>query len=328
MTEVQNIVVDKRTKINCAHSKMVSIHEIKEHPKNANYHDREQVEILANAIKATGWRTPIGVSTRSGYIIRGHGRFAAAKALGLTEVPVDYQTYESDAQELSDLLADNKIADLGQIDYEGVSSILKTLPQDQLLFTGFRDFEIKPLLAAEWIKPALVDMPETLMLTKFGATEEEAQTIRKAIKILQSKQRVDLTDGKCLEMLATFYLENVIQEEKKAAPAEEVKLASSTGPAYKAPKPVKVSAPIPVELNDLAPRTFKIDYIATTLVSGEDATVMQSTDYDRFYTNDKTFIEIARMAKEKKLTVQGSVKRVGKDLWLTALEIVEEKQNV
>ncbi|MFR2694368.1 MAG: hypothetical protein ACLTBV_30990 [Enterocloster bolteae] len=45
---------------------------------------------LAAIIKATGWRQPITVSTRSGLIVKGHGRLAAAKYGKFKEAPVDY----------------------------------------------------------------------------------------------------------------------------------------------------------------------------------------------------------------------------------------------
>lgn len=49
-------------------------------------------------------------------IVKGHGRLEAAKRLGRREAPVEFQDYESEAAELADLLADNKIAELASID--------------------------------------------------------------------------------------------------------------------------------------------------------------------------------------------------------------------
>lgn len=310
---VPNTRPNLRDKVFCSFSKMVPIGDLKEHPKNANRHGREQVEILANTIKGTGWRTPIGVSNRSGYIIRGHGRFAAARALGLTHVPVDYQNYETEAQELADLLGDNKIADLSEIDYEGVSNILKHLPDDQLFMTGFRDFEIAPLRAAEWIKPALCDMPDIICTVRFATSEEQGATIRKAIKLCQSKQPSDLTDGQCLELIATAYLANFVEQEKKILP-----------PAEPVPAIKGVSLEGQVSLPPATPAslkaTFKIQYVAETTLGEEGVTVVKAEETGtRYYTNSVALIELAQAAKKDSYPVTAYVTQTGKDLWLVSL---------
>ena len=50
------------------------------------------------------------VSNQSGYIVKGHGAFAAAAKLGLREAPVEFQDYESMGYELADMEADNIFA--------------------------------------------------------------------------------------------------------------------------------------------------------------------------------------------------------------------------
>lgn len=320
---VKVVPENRRDKVYCSFTKLVPISEIKEHPRNPNHHDREQIEILANAIKATGWRTPIGVSTRSGFVIRGHGRFAAAKALGLTEVPVDYQTYDSEAQELADLLADNKIADLGQINYESVSGILKAMPEDQLAFTGFREFEITPLLMAEWIKPALAEMPESLIQTKFSCNEIETAAVRTAIKIIQSKSASTLTDGKCLEILANHYLGKTITLEQQEAQAVEKKLSEDV-PKKLIPQITK-DAPATALVDTVgAPRIVKVERVTSTLWQDIDAHVIVAEENGgRYYTSDESVVASARSAQEKKLSVKLRVDQKGKDLWVTSLELVE-----
>ena len=75
----------------CAHDKIVQIKELRENPLNPNKHPDDQIRALAAIIKATGWRQPITVSTRSGLIVKGHGRLAAARYGKFKEAPVDYQ---------------------------------------------------------------------------------------------------------------------------------------------------------------------------------------------------------------------------------------------
>lgn len=316
--------VNNRHKVFCSYSKMVPISEIVEHPKNANNHGREQVEILAHAINATGWRTPIGVSKRSGYIIRGHGRFAAAKALGLVEVPVDFQDYETEAQEVADLLADNKIADLSEIDYEGVSNLLKSLPQDQMLFTGFRDFEIAPLLLAEWQKPALVEMPEQILSVRFSTTDAQGETVRKAIKVCQSRETADLTDGECLEKIATWYLSGVIAQEAKVAVAS-TSLASDV-PVRKEKKAPKAAAEtIPFTTNNeptVKSVVFLVKRVAGTTINDQGVDVIVSEDGARYYTVDQEIVAAARasLLASPQYKVVGLIDISGENFWVTKLE--------
>lgn len=56
------------------------------------------------------------MSSRSGFVVRSHGRLLAAQVLGVGLVPVDRQNYATEAGEWADLVADNRIAELSQID--------------------------------------------------------------------------------------------------------------------------------------------------------------------------------------------------------------------
>lgn len=76
----------------CSHDKIIPFRELKPNPKNPNRHPGDQVELLAKVIKEQGWRQPVKVSTRSGYIVSGHGRYEAAVLLECP-VPVDFQDY-------------------------------------------------------------------------------------------------------------------------------------------------------------------------------------------------------------------------------------------
>jgi len=74
--------------IHCTHDKMVELGALIPNPANPNKHPDKQIKKLAEIIKHHGIRHPITVSKRSGFIVAGHGRLAAAKELGLTEYPV------------------------------------------------------------------------------------------------------------------------------------------------------------------------------------------------------------------------------------------------
>lgn len=104
---------------------MVSTDSLVENPRNPNRHPEEQIVALAKIIRHQGWRNPIVVSRRSGFVVKGHGRLLAARMLGLAEVPVDYQDYENEAAEWADMVADNKIAELSSMDEAELNRILR-----------------------------------------------------------------------------------------------------------------------------------------------------------------------------------------------------------
>ena len=114
---------------------------MKQHPKNPNIHPQKQIDLLAKNINEMGWRSPVTVSKRSGYIIRGHGRLEAAKVNGYEHVPVDYQDYADEAAELVDLVADNRLAELSYMDSNLLDDVLEQIRYEDIDFelTGFDD---------------------------------------------------------------------------------------------------------------------------------------------------------------------------------------------
>lgn len=133
----------------CAFDKIVPLEDMKPNPKNPNKHPQEQIRLLAKIIEAQGWRAPVTVSTLSGMIVRGHGRYQAAQLLGCP-VPVDYQNYPSEAEELADLLADNRIAELAEMDKAALAAIFQDIDAASIDadLTGYSDTEIDHILQA------------------------------------------------------------------------------------------------------------------------------------------------------------------------------------
>ena len=132
----------------CAYDKLVPIDRVIGNPRNPNTHPKVQVDMLAKIIKAQGWRAPITISTRSGFIVRGHGRLAAAQQLGVASVPVDYQDYESEAAEWADLVADNRIAELAKMDMPVLLDLLGELDTGDfdMDLTGFDTDNLERLM--------------------------------------------------------------------------------------------------------------------------------------------------------------------------------------
>ena len=134
----------------CAHDKIVETDSLVVNPRNPNTHPKEQVEALAKIIKRQGWRHPIVVSNRSGFVVKGHGRLLAAAALGVSHVPVDYQDYESEASEYADLMADNKIQEFSELDAKLSAEILMDIKNSgdiELEMSAFTEDALEALLA-------------------------------------------------------------------------------------------------------------------------------------------------------------------------------------
>jgi DNA modification methylase len=77
--------------------------------RNARTHSDAQVAEIAGSIQAFGFSNPILVGAE-GDIVAGHGRLAAARQLGLSEVPVVVLSGLTDLQRRQLMLADNRIA--------------------------------------------------------------------------------------------------------------------------------------------------------------------------------------------------------------------------
>ena len=112
--------------VHCAYTEVIDPALLTPNPRNPNHHPKKQIELLAKIIQSQGWRAPVTVSNRSGFVVRGHGRLQAALLLGC-KVPVDRQEYASEAEEWADLIADNRIAELAEIDHDELAGLLHKL---------------------------------------------------------------------------------------------------------------------------------------------------------------------------------------------------------
>lgn len=127
--------------VHCKFTRLQAVADLTEHPRNPNGHPADQLRILANVIRETGWRQPVTISDRSGYIIKGHGRLQAAKMGDLTEVPVEVQHYTSEEEELADLIADNRLAEFAEPENSNVAEILKELQATAESFVELAGYE-------------------------------------------------------------------------------------------------------------------------------------------------------------------------------------------
>jgi hypothetical protein len=137
-------------KIACTYDELVPPGRLRPNRKNPYRHPNKQIRKLAEAIKHVGWRDAIVISRRSGLVNKGHARLLAAKLLGMNKVPVVYQDFSSDAEELAAMAGDNVVADLRQLQEPGLADIIAELEQQDLPaadMVGLDADEIDDLLA-------------------------------------------------------------------------------------------------------------------------------------------------------------------------------------
>jgi len=118
--------------------------------RNARTHSDEQIAQIAASVKEFGWTNPILVDGAKG-IIAGHGRLAAARKLGMTEVPVIELAHLTEIQKKALIIADNKLSLNAGWDNEMLMLEIKELELEgfDLGLTGFDAEELEALTPVE-----------------------------------------------------------------------------------------------------------------------------------------------------------------------------------
>ena len=107
----------------------VPIADIRPYERNPRKHPAKQIERLASAIEKFGWTYPIIVDA-NGEIIAGHGRYAAAKMLGLERVPVVVASDWGEAKIRAYRVIDNRLADMSNWDLDYLEDELREIGCD------------------------------------------------------------------------------------------------------------------------------------------------------------------------------------------------------
>lgn len=114
---------------------------------NARTHSPEQIKKLRASLREFGFVNPVLID-RDFNVIAGHGRIAAAREEGFTEVPCVYVDHLTEAQKKAYILADNRMAmdagwdeDLLKVELESLQEMAYDLS-----FTGFDEKELASLM--------------------------------------------------------------------------------------------------------------------------------------------------------------------------------------
>lgn len=147
---------------------LVDISRLIPYQNNARTHSKEQINKLRSSLREFGFVNPV-IIDREYNVIAGHGRIAAAREEGITQVPCVFVDHLTEAQKKAYILADNRMAldagwdeDLLRVELEA----LEEMGYD-LGLTGFDDKELAALFPAEEAKEDDFDVDAELQKPTF-----------------------------------------------------------------------------------------------------------------------------------------------------------------
>jgi DNA modification methylase len=123
------------------------IEKLRLYTNNARTHSKRQIRQIADSIKRFGFCNPVLIDEHA-QIIAGHGRVAAAKLLGMEQVPTMQLAHLSDVEKRAYILADNRLAEISGWDREILAIELQALVNldFEVELTGFATAEIDLVL--------------------------------------------------------------------------------------------------------------------------------------------------------------------------------------
>lgn len=115
----------------------ISINKLMPYENNARKHTEEDVQTIINSIQEFGFNDPVGVWGENNIIVEGHGRFLAAKKLGIKEIPCIRLDELSDEQRKAYSLAHNKTAEMSTWDFDKLEMELESITDIDMSDFGF-----------------------------------------------------------------------------------------------------------------------------------------------------------------------------------------------
>lgn len=149
--------------------RMTKLADIRPYEHNPRIITQAAVDAVARSIQAFGFRQPIIVDG-NGVILAGHTRYKAAQQLGLTEVPVVWQTDITDLQARGYRIADNKTAEISAWDRDALDDEVRQIAAQ------YGDFDVKDLGLSDWeIQRILNDADEVVQAQSEHSGQNQAQ---------------------------------------------------------------------------------------------------------------------------------------------------------
>lgn len=160
----------------------VPLSELHGYERNARTHSANQVAQIAASVRTFGFTNPLLIDEKN-MIVAGHGRFAAARELGMETVPCIRLTGLPEAKIRALILADNQIAlnsgwddkmlaeEIAAIDFS-IGELEMDFDLDVLGFSELQRGELKQLLA----EPEAPEEPAVIQVTDEPAVARTGET--------------------------------------------------------------------------------------------------------------------------------------------------------
>lgn len=125
----------------------LAVETLRPYARNARTHSNKQIRQIAKSIQRFGFCNPVLIDDHE-QIIAGHGRVAAARLLGITQVPTVRLAHLSDVEKRAYILADNRLAEKAGWDREILAIELQALVEldFEVELTGFETAEVDLIL--------------------------------------------------------------------------------------------------------------------------------------------------------------------------------------
>ena len=149
---------------------LVPVSKLVPYVNNARTHSPEQIMKLRSSLREFGFINPVIIDRDYG-VIAGHGRIAAAKEEGITEVPCVFADHLTEAQKKAYIIADNRMAMDAGWDEELLRVEIESLQAADFdpLLTGFDADELADLFSddAKEVKDDDYDLTAALEKASF-----------------------------------------------------------------------------------------------------------------------------------------------------------------
>lgn len=305
---------------------MVPTESIKSNPANPNIHPEDQLKVMGQVLARHGWREALVVSRRSGLLVKGHGRLQAAKMAGFTLVPVEYQDYADEQQEIADLIADNRLAQGSFMDALGLGALMRKMSKEARAGTGFTEEEMGLFMAAEFVPAAPTDR-KFEVLESFKLRKLEKQFVGLAVQRLCLIEGREMPWGEALMKICVEWsggtlvapaLDPLVEKPAPAkAPAKAKEKPKAEPPKAEGAVPTNPSVLIEVDQSF----AFVVSRIAKTDVDGHEVYVVYAVKGDqKYYLAEEDLLPLLRESKAGGFEVLAQVHPDAGKMWIVSAE--------
>jgi len=137
---------------------ILPVQDLEEYENNTRQHGQIDIDAIKESIEAFGFNDPIGIWSEQNIIVEGHGRLAAANALGMEEIPCIRLDHLTDEERKAYAIAHNKTAELSKWNFAELNLELAGIKEIDMSAFGFMSVQE---LEAEVVEDEVPEEVET-----------------------------------------------------------------------------------------------------------------------------------------------------------------------